>query len=317
MDEIKANRMNTWEIPYIDQDVSFWDGIAEKFGDSIHSVYFPMPGEFVASGRAPQPQKFLGTFLQHVSLRKQVLINPILLNRPAEEMAPVLVKALQQLISEFGIAGVTVSNFTLAQIIRKALPDVKIAASTLMGIATPAQVLVAQECVDTIIPDTRVMRDLAALERLRRAFSGEIRLIVNEACLPGCLYRVQHFYEMAYSKCLPQSLCRPTLMAQPWLRLTSGWVLPQHLKIYDGLYDSLKLAGRVTLRDPQKYEQVLGAYIRRDALLPGDIGGGPASFLDAIEISEEWFAQVVRCSKECTRCTVCKDYYEKAIHPLG
>jgi hypothetical protein len=130
--------------------------------------------------------------------------------------------------------------------------------------------------------------------------------------LPGCLYRVQHFYEMAYSEFHPQSLCRSLLMQQPWLRLIGGWVLPQHLKFYDGLYDSLKLAGRVTLKDPGRYRRVLGAYIDRSPLMPKEIGGGPASVVEDLDISEAWFEQTLRCSKECTDCTICRDYYEQA-----
>jgi hypothetical protein len=114
---------------------------------------------------------------------------------------------------------------------------------------------------------------------------------------------------MAYSKYYPQSLCRHQLIDRPWLRLTSGWVLPQHLKYYDGLYDRLKLAGRVTLKDPAKYRQVLGAYIRRDAIKPGDIGGGPAAFQEPVEVSDAWFEHVLHCDKDCTGCRVCQDYY--------
>ena len=304
--------MSTWVIPYIDQDLSFWQEIASRFGADIHSVYLPLPKELVASGRAPQPEQFVQAFLRDAPLRKTVLVNPIVLNRPAEEMAPNLLKALKQIHEEYGVEHVTVANLTLARLIRKAIPQLKIAASTLMGISTPLQVVMAQDCLDTLIPETRALRDLRLLRRLRKAFRGEMRLIVNEACLPGCLHRVQHFYEMAYSAYNPQSLCRSVLTDHPWLRLTGSWVLPQHLKFYAGLYDTLKLAGRVTLRDPHRYRKVLEAYITQQPMTPDEIGGGPASPLEAIEISEAWFAQTLRCNKECAGCTVCQEYYEQA-----
>lgn len=305
--------MSTWVIPYIDQDLSFWQEISSQFGEQIHSVYLPMPGSLVASGRAPQADQFVGVFLRDAPLKKTVLINPILLNRPAEEMAPALIKALRQMRDDFGVEHVTLANLILAHLIRKAIPEMKIAASTLMGISTVAQVLMAQDCIDTLIPDTRVLRDLRTLERLRRTFGGQVRLIVNEACLPGCLYRLQHFYEMAYSEFHPQSLCRSLLTDSPWLRLTGAWVLPQHLKFYDGYYDTLKLAGRVTLKDPEKYRQVLGAYVNRQPLNPRDIGGGPASVLEALDISETWFEHTLHCSKECTDCSICQEYYDQAM----
>ncbi len=305
--------MINWVIPYIDQAVSFWEGLAGQFGEQIHSVYFPLPGKIVASGRAPQPDQFLGDFLRHAPLQKTVLVNPILLNRPAVEMVQPILTALRQLYDDFGVQHVTVSNLTLAQAIHKAIPELKIGASTLMGIATPAQALAAQDCLDTLVPDTSILRDLAALTRLRQAFKGSICLIVNEACLPGCLYRVQHFYEMAYSEFYPQSLCRDLLAERPWLRLTGGWILPQHLHFYDHLYDRLKLAGRVTLKDPARYRRVLQAYIHREPLTPDTIGGGPASMLRPAAVSEQWFEQTLHCAKECVTCTICQDEYQRIL----
>lgn len=301
--------MQSWVIPYIDQDVAFWNELADQFGEQIHSVYFPLPGKIVASGRAPQPDRYLADFLTRVKLDKTVLVNPIILNQPATDMALPIISALHQLYHDYGVYHVTVSNLTLAQAIHKAIPDLKISASTLMGISTPAQALVAQDCLDTIVPDTRILRDIKALQDLRKAFHGNICLIVNEACIPGCLYRVQHFYEMAYSEFFPQSLCRDLLVEKPWLRMTGAWVLPQHLHFYTGLYDRLKLAGRVTLKDPSKYKRVLQAYITGQVLAPNEIGGGPASMLEPVAIRDEWFEHTLYCGKNCANCRVCSDEY--------
>jgi collagenase-like PrtC family protease len=213
---------------------------------------------------------------------------------------------------EFGVQSVTVTNLSLARIIRESLPDFTIAASVLMGIAGPLQVLVAQDYVDAIGPDTGLTRDLSALRRLRLAFAGEIRLLVNEACLPGCLFRTQHFYEMGYSDTFPKSLCQRMLEERPWLRLTGAWLLPRHLSFYEGVYDSLKLAGRVTLQDRDRYLKVLEAYVHRMPILPRDIGGGPASPVDGVSVSDEWFEYVLHCDKRCDVCTVCREHYERS-----
>ncbi len=304
--------MEAWVIPYIDQPSSFWQQIHELYGERIHSVYFPMPGKVVASGRGPLADRYIEDFLRLSPLKKTVLINPVILNRPVEDYAPTVLDALRRLRDEFGVQHATISNLSLARQVKKSLPDLKLSASTLMGISTPAQILMAGECIDTLIPDTRILRDLSALEKLRASFPGEIRLIVNEGCLPGCLFRTQHFYEMAYSDFFPQSLCRPVLVDKPWIRLTTGWILPQHLHLYAGLFDNLKLAGRVTLQDPGKYLRVLSAYIQREKLLPNEIGAGPASVLDPIEISDSFFERMLTCDKDCARCADCQDYYAGA-----
>jgi hypothetical protein len=309
--------MSHWVIPYVDQDLSFWEEIADRFGSHVKEVYFPMPGGIVASGRGLQPDQNLESFLRRAPLSKAVLLNPIVLPRPVEEMAPQIVGALKGLHDDYGVKSATVTNPTLARQIRAALPEFTVSASVLMGIARPAQVLMVQDCVDAITADNSLVRDLEGLKRLRHAFSGELRLIVNEACLPGCPYRTQHFYDMGYGDFFPASLCQPTLEERPWLRLTGAWILPPHLAYYDGLYDSLKLAGRVTLRDRTRYLTVLSAYVHREPILPRDIGGGPASVLAAIDMPDELFEFILHCDKHCHACSVCRDFYEQAIAKEG
>ena len=304
--------MSTWVIPYIDQEPAFWDEISARFGPQIAEVYFPAPGGTIATGRSRQPEQFLSAFLRHSTLSKSVLINPIVLHQPTAQSAPAILETLQRLRDDFGVRRVTVANPELAMAIKEALPDFSVVASILMTIATPAQVLMIRDYVDAITPDSRLLRDLHGLRDLRQAFAGELRLLVNEACIPGCPFRNQHFYEMGYGGSFPHSLCQRMLDERPWLRLTGAWILPQHLSCYEGLYDTLKLAGRVTLRDPARYLAVLHAYVTRKPMLPADIGGGPASVLEPIPITDAFFDCVLHCNKHCDACSTCSDYYEQA-----
>jgi hypothetical protein len=301
-----------WSIPYTDQDPSFWEELRRGYGANVSEVYFPVRGEILPSGRSPQPETRLDEFLAGSPLPKSVLLNPIVLPCPAEEIAPSVLAELGRLAAEYEIRRVTVADLNLARIIRAALPDFRITLSTLAGISTPLQLEIIGDIADAIVPDSRVLRNLRELETLRRAYAGEIRLMVNEACLPGCPFRFQHFYEMGAGIPMPESLCQTTLAGKPWLRLTGAWVLPRHLHHYNGLYDSLKLAGRVTLRDPRKYMAVLGAYIGRKPILPCDIGGGPASVLEPIDMPDDLFAKILRCDRNCPVCGACIEYYHRA-----
>jgi hypothetical protein len=259
----------------------------------------------------------LDQFLRRSPFPLSLLINPIILPRPVDELAPQIVEVLKKLTGEFDVRSATISDLLLAQHIRASLPKLSLTASVLMDITQPNQALMLQDVYDTLVPASRIMRDLPALKALRAAFSGKIRMIVNEACLPNCPFRVQHFYEMGSNIGHPHSLCSKLLQESPWLRLTGAWVLPQHLHLYDGVYDELKLAGRVTLRDPAKYLKVLEAYIHRTPLFPDEIGGGPASVLDPIEISEEFFAQTLHCGRQCHTCTVCQKYWRLMLDNLS
>jgi hypothetical protein len=307
--------MGRWVIPYVDQPLDFWEEVAAHFGPAIREVYFPVPGGTIASGRSRQPDSWLPIFLRQAPLPKGVLINPIVLPQPAEDLANPVCDLLRRLRDDYGVVSATVTHPGLAQRIKTRLPEIRLTASTLMGIATPAQALMVRDWVDAITPDNRLVRDLAALRRLRRAFSGELRLLVNEACIPGCPFRIQHFYEMGYGQSFPRSLCQALLQAQPWLQLSGAWILPRHLEHYSGLYDTLKLAGRVTLCDRTRYLTVLDAYVHRRPLLPRDIGGGPASVLDEMDISDELFEFTLHCDRNCHTCSRCREYYRQH-HPI-
>jgi hypothetical protein len=302
-----------WVIPYIDQEPAFWLSIADEYPGLIREVYFPMPGGCISSGEPPQPNARLHDLLRHAPLPCSVLLNALTLPRPVEEIVPPVIEALKRLVGEYGLAGATVTNLTLAARVREALPDLHLTASCLMQIALPSQLAMLDGIIDTIVPDIRIVRDLPALKNLKRAFPGRIRLMVNESCLPGCPFRVQHFHEMGNGFPYPLSLCNETLEKHPWMRLTTGWVLPQHLHLYKGTYDELKIAGRVTLRDPRHYRRVLDSYVHRSPLPPSDIGGGPASVLDQIEISEAFFAKTLTCGHNCDTCSLCRDYYAAAM----
>ena len=300
-----------WVVPYVDQPPAFWERLEHEFGRHIREVYFPLPGDVVGSGRPPQPAAQLESFLKRSRLARAVLVNPITLPRPVEEIAPAIIEALKRLIGERGVSSATVSNLLLAARIREALPALPLAASILMDITRPNQALMLEGICDTLVPASSIMRDLPALQALRAAFKGRIRLIVNEACLPGCPYRVQHFHEMCAGFARPESLCGELLEREPWMRLTGAWVLPQHLHLLDGVSDEWKLAGRATLQDAPTYRKVLGAYIHRRPLAPHEIGGGPASPLAPLEIDEAFYARTLRCGRRCHECNLCREYYNE------
>ncbi len=300
---------NVWVVPYIDQPPAFWDRITDQFGRYIKEVYFPLPLEDIGSGRPVQPSRHFQDFLDKCRLPKNALVNPIVLPEPIEHLLDRILESIRRYSECFGVESVTVGNLTLAERIRERLPGIQINASVLMDISATHQAHLLNGIFDTIVPSSRIVRDLPALRAIRQAFAGKIRLIVNEGCLPGCLFRTQHFFEMARGFSLPQSLCAGTLARLPWLRLTGAWILPQHLHFYRGVYDELKLAGRVTLQDPGRYETVLESYVKRRRVRANEIGGGPASVLEPLEIDDSFFVQTLNCGRRCDTCHVCEDYW--------
>ncbi|MCU0643832.1 MAG: hypothetical protein MUC94_06190 [bacterium] len=300
-----------WTIPYIDQPISFWQELADKFDNYIDEVYFPLHLDGVASGRPVQPIQHLDEFLKNAPFQLSILVNPIILSRPVEEISGTIIEKIKELNGEFNIHSVTVANVALAEKIKESIPEIRLTASVLMDIFSPNQLAMINGIFDILVPSSRIVRNLPALSSLKKSFKGSIKIIVNEGCLPNCVFRTQHFYEMGTKLAYPKSLCNEILEKKPWLSLTGSWILPQHLHFYHAIYDKLKLAGRVTLQNPDYYQEVFDAYIFRKKRFPNKIGGGPASVKMPMPIKDEFFRQILYCNKECYRCTICQEKYEE------
>lgn len=300
-----------FSLPYIDQPLSFWKKLRESYIDHIEEVYFPIRRNFLPSGRPIQSHTHIYSFLKNIELPKTVLVNPIVFPHPIEQLEDIIINELKLLNKHYGVCKVTVSNLLLCKSIKKNLEEFEVSASVLMRINYPEQIPYLENYVDGITLDTAIVRDLKKIRHIRENFSGFIKLIPNEGCLPGCPFRTQHFYEMSCDLPYPESLCHELLDKLPWLRLKSAWILPQHLHFYDGLFDIIKLAGRVTLQNPQKYLRVFRAYLQRTPIPVNEIGCGPAGMTENIPISDDIFYKTITCYKKCSQCNICQQYYEK------
>jgi len=307
---------NVWALPYIDQPLEFWEHLSQSWGDHIKEVYFPLDPGVIGSGRPSLPSAHMSEFLQSGPVPKAALLNAVTLPGPVKSTAGAVIEELRRLHGQYGLAGATVANLKLAEEVHAALPDLPLTASVLMDITQPNQALMINDVCEVLVPGARVMRNLPALRDLKIAFKGRIRLLVNEACLSACPYRLQHFHEMCTGVAEPESLCDSLLDREPWMRLTGAWVTPQYLHHFDGVFDELKLAGRATLEEPQRYLEVFGAYVRREPLLPCDIGGGPASVLEPIDMPEELYLFTLHCGQRCHECRRCEDHYQTALAQL-
>jgi collagenase-like PrtC family protease len=307
---------NVWALPYIDQPLIFWNQLAENYTAQIREVFFPLKAEIIGSGRPQLPDQHLEEFIAHAPVPKAALLNAVTLPGPVERTAPAIIEELRRLRGEFGLVGATVANLRLAEEVRRAIPDLPLTASVLMEITQPNQALMLNGICDVLVPGARAMRHLPSLRTLKKAFHGKIRLLVNESCLSGCPYRQQHFHEMCTGVEEPHSLCDRLLEREPWMRLTGAWVVPQFLHHYDGAYDELKLAGRGTLQEADRFLEVFEAYVNRRPMLPCDIGGGPSSVMEPIEMPEELFVYTLHCGQRCHECRRCEEYYHEAVAQL-
>lgn len=307
---VSGQKEKRWSIPYIDQPISFWNNLTERYNDQIKEVYLPLDCEGLGSGRPQQPDRHRTAFLNSSVIPVSLLINPIVLPLPVDSMAPAIQETLAKVMDQAQVASVTLSNVSLAVKIKEWFPALPLTASVLMDICSPEQLSMLEDCFDAIVVSSRIVRSLPKLKALRKAWKGKLRMIVNEGCLPGCVYRTQHFYEMSLNLPYPKSLCHTLLYKNNWFRLTGSWALPQHLHLFDAVVDDYKLDGRVTLQDDAAYLKVLDAYINKKELMPHEIGGGPASCNRPVEITETFYKTTLTCNKNCYHCKICRDYFK-------
>jgi len=300
-----------FSLPYIDQPKNFWNSFRDKYYENLDEVYFPIEDHIIPSGRPVQQNSRIYSFLENSDLPKAVLVNPIILPKPLPEIEDSILNELERLYSHFGVVKVTVTDPLLCRAIKQNLKYYKVCASTLMRIKSPEQLVYIEDYVDSIALDTSITRNIGAITNIRENYKGEIKLIVNEGCLEDCPYRTQHFFEMGSSDSYPESLCENLLNEKPWLSVKSAWILPQHLHYYNNLYDIIKLAGRVTLQEPDKYLKVINAYLNKETLIPSEIGCGPAGLKEDIPITDDFFYKTITCDKNCTVCDYCEQYYLK------
>jgi len=299
-------------VPYVDQGKTFWEKLSVLYREHIREVYFPLTGENIGTGRPSLPDKHLTGFLESGIFPVSVLINPLVLPRPVNEISGGIIKKVEYYLKNYNLIGVTLANLALAKIIRKTFPSLELTASTLMEISNEQQLVMIGDVFDRLVPPGRILRDIRTLKMLKKRFKGKIRIMVNEGCLPSCVFRTQHFYEMSNPDiAYPDSLCYELLEEKPWLRLTGGWILPQHLSLIEGLFDEIKLSGRISLQRPERYFRVLESYLFRKALYPHETGGGPASVNVPMDIRTDFFKYTLSCRKNCSSCKFCEDYWKK------
>lgn len=314
------NTSARWVLPYIDQPPEFWHKLADSHGEQVKAIYFPLPSGLLGTGRPRQSERHLGGLLRQERLGKHVLLNPVKPRRPIAEIGQAVVDEVAALVEECGITGATLTDPHLAALLRQRLPTLELTASTLMEVMEARQAAALRGLFDVLVPASgilhRVLGERDTLRDLQAAFGGKLRLLLNEGCLPGCEFRRQHFEEMSDGRPWPRSLCAPTLLVEPWRRLTGAWILPQHLHLLDGCHHEYKLAGRITLSDPHLYQMVCDAYLNRIALWPHQIGAGPASVLRPVILREEFYHYLLGCGGQCGSCRLCLRAAQGA-HPGG
>ena len=190
-----------------------------KYRDRIADVYFVPP--FMPSGRgAPgdaaeqvyglRLHEFL-KFAMREGIRTNILFNALCLGEGygSTTVGKGLAETVAFFSQTYQVASATVVSRIDGELIKKRFPSVNVHASVNMFIRNPHQALEVKDIADTIILDRNVNRDLPLIREIKEVSGKHIRLLVNEACVPECINRVQHFNRISHQTGAPDPFYLP------------------------------------------------------------------------------------------------------------
>ena len=240
---------------------------------------------------------------------------------------------VEQMREQFHISAVPTASPYLARVIKQAFPDLEIRASVNMRIGTVNAMQCLEGFYDSFYMQREFNRDMETIHRLRKwcdDHGKKLNMLVNSGCLSYCPYQTFHDNLVAHE---PEMDRRDFNMANPsycrdWMKpeahhadyLRATWVRPEDMHHYAGLFDSYKLATRISY-SPRK---IVAAYARgrhrgnlADLTEPGyDFG---KYIIDNSLFPEDWYERTSRCGRRCESCNYCQQVYEQVrvnIHDL-
>jgi len=248
-------------------DIELLEGLAHI--PEVTSVYAKLPFDLVGGGRAGVVVPFVewGSAAAYIAaahargLSFCYLINaPCLDNlEQTEEGKKQLLGFVGQLV-DVGVDSVSIANLALVSLVRRNFPQLAIRGSVLSW-PTNLSRLKYQESLGVdplIIPYSEFNRDFKMLAKIRSGCSCGMQLFVNVSCIYNCHYLAEHACSVGHASQLAHSTARPSCffdfylwqctrrrLLHPELFLTSRWIRPEDLHIYEDLgFEEFKIIDR-------------------------------------------------------------------------
>jgi collagenase-like PrtC family protease len=242
----------------------FIDAIA---GYPVFEVFGKLPSDKIGGGRASFMLAPLSVknFKRHVSdagargIGFNYLLNPACMdNREYTRQGQKDLMRILDFIEECGIGAVTISLPFLLPVIKRRHPKLKVRVGVYARVDSVAKARfwedMGADCIT--LESISVNREFGLLERIRKAASLELQLIVNSNCLMFCPLSGQHMVNLSHASqkghnsrgfmidwCVLK--CSHEKLLDPANYLRSEFIRPEDLKIYTDIgYSSFKILER-------------------------------------------------------------------------
>ena len=335
-----------FSVPY-NGDIKNFPSLINKYKDYIYEIYAPIDPETLGSGRgldtsSPFYTPLLEKIIQ-IAHSKDIKFN-LLLN--STSMWAVLadtqryLKLLQTL--EYYIYGLRVDSITITNpvLAKKIINEsgIPICASVNMYIDCFDKADYAKDLGITCVCVERDRnRDLDFIASLKEDYKFQVKVIVNEGCLPHCLLRNTHFDFLSilsnnsldrkndYDEEIRKAGCGNYYLKDHSLFIRSPFIRPEDLDYYD--VDIYKIAGRT--HPTEHIDKYLQAYTQKkwNGALEELIDNPWFTTtlwqincsLDNRKFPSDFFTTISNCNSNCNQCHYCEEVFQMVAtyHPSG
>jgi len=295
--------------------------------DNLSGFYFPIPSEFMGSGRALKQDKSYKEEINKIiktcnesNVKSELLINPSCEGKKTcdkEQISKVVdyVKELKQK----GLKSVIVTNPVYIPELKKL--GIEIETSVNCYVKTVEHAMFLKDLgADIITIDRDINRDLDLIKEIKEKTGLKIKMLVNEGCLRNCPFRKIHFNMISHfcdTNEFDKRSCITLIKKHPEKIFSIPFVRPEDIKYYKGLVDYFKLATRTMAAG--KAALILDAYINEK--FDGDLLFLLSTktlfdyFTDInnqILSENNFFEKLSNCRDKCESCNYCRNLLKKS-----
>lgn len=165
---------------------------------------------------------------------------------------------VDELAAAYGVASVTTTSPLIARFLKENFPSMEVRASVNMSIGTIEGMDYVKDVFDSFYAAREQNRNLGALKELKDwcdAHGKKLYGLANSGCLNHCSAHVFHDNLVAHEQQIAledngyafAGVCRTHLKENPSAILSrSSFIRPEDTVLYEGLFEGLKLATRVS-----------------------------------------------------------------------
>ncbi|MFH1432628.1 MAG: U32 family peptidase [archaeon] len=303
--------------------------LLEAYSDSVDCLYFPIPPEYLSTGRFRPIEKDYRENIRTVikTCEKNGINSQILLNATCEAKRCGNTARMKKVtdylnnLAKIGLKSAAITNPFYITEIKNTIPELELHSSVNCYTSKIEDALYLKDMgIDVLTLDRDINRDLDLIKNIKKATGLKIKLLLNEGCLSNCPFRLMHFNSIAHRTPDAQFLahsCITVIRKDPKKVFRIPFIRPEDIKHYKPFTDYFKLATR-TFTTPQ-IETTLKAYIDEqyngDLLDLLDMTGMKCMFtfinnkvLDRLD----FFNTMQKCALDCESCTYCDTLLKKA-----